>query len=115
MLIYATYAAAPPFTVGVCTHFQQGKGILESNLALIRQAEGDTSGADSSQYQSLKSITLAGAGGSLFGALLNYALALRIGRPFFARVEHWLRRAPLQWFNFYPFWAWPVGRRPAGA
>ncbi len=20
------------------------------------------------------------------------------------RLEHWLRRAPLQWFNFYPFW-----------
>lgn len=33
-------------------------------VALIRQVEGDTSGADSSQYQSLKSITLAGAGGA---------------------------------------------------
>jgi hypothetical protein len=34
----ATAAAQPPFIVGVCTHFAQGKGILPANLSLIRQA-----------------------------------------------------------------------------
>jgi membrane protein DedA with SNARE-associated domain len=38
--------------------------------------------------------TLAGAGGSLFGALLNYFGALWIGRPFFARVESWFHWLP---------------------
>src|SRR5262245_5852396 len=27
-----------PFIVGVCTHFSQGKGLLDANLSLIRQA-----------------------------------------------------------------------------
>ena len=30
---------------------------------------------------------------------------------FAARLEHYCRLAPLQWFNFYPFWATPRGRR----
>ena len=31
-------AADPRFVVGVCTHFSQGKGILDANLSLIRQS-----------------------------------------------------------------------------
>lgn len=40
MLLLAPFAAgaAPDFVVGVCTHFHQGKGALEGNLSLIRQA-----------------------------------------------------------------------------
>ncbi len=30
--------AAEPFVIGVCTHFQQDKGLLGSNLSMIRQA-----------------------------------------------------------------------------
>jgi hypothetical protein len=30
--------AEPPFVVGVCTHFQQGKGVLATNLNLMKQA-----------------------------------------------------------------------------
>ena len=37
-LFAATLAAQPRFVVGVCTHFAQGKGILEANLSLVRQA-----------------------------------------------------------------------------
>jgi hypothetical protein len=34
----ATLAAQSRFIVGVCTHFSQGKGILDANLAVIRQS-----------------------------------------------------------------------------
>lgn len=38
-LVWACTAwGQPQFVVGVCTHFQQSKGILNSNLAMIRQA-----------------------------------------------------------------------------
>jgi len=40
-----------------------------------------------------------------------------LAQRFAARVEYYLRMAPLQWFNFYRFWAEPVrgGRAPSAA
>jgi hypothetical protein len=38
MLFPVLLAAQPTFVVGVCTHFSQGKGSLDANLSLIRQA-----------------------------------------------------------------------------
>lgn len=38
LLLTAAATGQPRFVVGVCTHFQQGKGILAENLSLIRQA-----------------------------------------------------------------------------
>lgn len=37
-LLPAAGTAADPIVVGVCTHFGQGKGLLKSNLSMMRQA-----------------------------------------------------------------------------
>lgn len=58
-LVVAAGLALAPLSYPILLPHQKARIV-----ALIRQAEGDTSGADSSQYQSLKSITLAGAGGT---------------------------------------------------
>ncbi len=47
--------AAGPFIAGVCTHFQQGKGVLDSNLRMIRAA-GVTSIRDEASWNAVERV-----------------------------------------------------------